>query len=196
MRLRCACSVASSAGRLGASVFRLIVQSSVVLSGKSGHVRFVGHDGGAELIMVRASIFLVTPRRWILSLGHRHVGPLGLVAMLLAAGPSAAKQNSEVPPPSPVFLISEVSQGSDNVAKAVAAALGNPSDLRRWTLTFSNRMEPGIRVYANGHDPKPLLARLDAAGLKAALVDAPVGVPYSVLTSSRDRIFLIIGPTS
>ncbi|WP_158810880.1 hypothetical protein [Beijerinckia sp. L45] len=145
-------------------------------------------------MMVRASIVSADLRQWIASYRYEFAWA-GLLAVLLAAGPSAAKPNSEPLKTAPVFVLSESSRGSDDVAKTVVTALGNPADLRRWTLTFSNRMEPGIRVYANGHDPKPVLDRLGAAGLKAAVVDAPVGVPYSVLTSSKDRIFLIIGPT-
>ena len=117
------------------------------------------------------------------------------LALLLLAEPTIAKQSAERPIVAPIFLLSEQTPGADDVAKNVETALGHPADLRRWTLTYSNQMEPGIRVYANGHDAKPVLDRLDAAGLKAAVIAAPVGVPYSVLTSSKDRIFLIIGPT-
>ena len=144
-------------------------------------------------MVARASIQGLS-RRW----GGRSrslVGWACVAAVLLVAGPSAAKQSLEPVKTAPVVLLSEGSRGAEDVAKAVATALGNPADLRRWTLSFSSPMTPGIRVYANGHDPKPILDRLGAAGLKAAVSDRPVGVPYSVLTSSKDRIFLIIGPT-
>jgi hypothetical protein len=142
---------------------------------------------------VCVSILQTWSRRWISS-GRILFLCLAALASMSATHPLSAKQSADRVTTSPIFLLSESSQGSDDVAKAVATALGNPADLRRWTLTFSNHMEPGIRVYANGHDPKPVLDQLGAAGLKAAVVNAPVGVPYSVLTSSKDRIFLIIGP--
>ena len=142
----------------------------------------------------RASLLKTRSRRETSAARYRVALASCLVAGLLASGPTAAKPHTDGQNAAPVVVLSESSQGSDTVAKAVSAALGDPADLRRWTLTFSNRMEPGIRIYANGHDTRPVLDRLGAAGLKAALIETPVGVPYSVLTSSKDRIFLIIGP--
>lgn len=144
---------------------------------------------------VRASILQAYSCRWIIIGQNLLIWPVCLAALFLTVDPLAAKQSAEHVAQAPIFLLSESSQRSEDVAKAVEVALGNPADLRRWTLTFSNRMEPGLRVYANGHDPKEVLDRLGAAGLKAAVIQAPVGVPYSVLTSSKDRIFLIIGPS-
>ena len=144
-------------------------------------------------MVARASIQGI-PLRWF-GRSRPLVGPACVVAILLGMAPLAAKQNQEPVKTAPIVLLSEGSRGSEDVAKAVATALGNPADLRRWTLSFSSPMAPGIRVYANGHDPRPVMDRLGAAGLKAAVSDKPVGVPYSVLTSSKDRIFLIIGPT-